>query len=184
METLQILGWIYLGIGLGSIGGVFGLALFQGGRMATLRREIDDLKEEKILLKLQLDKSYRRGKPTPRKRRNWKKKPVKKQIDFLMSDIYYCMNNQDKQDLQLIDYRLDEQDKRVKELHTEFNTKLGDIHTDIKFIKENLFNPESGLWAETKQNTQFRESTSKWRTVIGTGFIGLMGKHLWDMFTK
>ena len=53
------------------------------------------------------------------------------------------MNNQDKHDLQLIDYRLDEQDKRVGELHTEFNAKLGDIHADIKFIKENLFNPES-----------------------------------------
>ena len=39
METLQILGWIYLGVGLGSIGGVFGLALFQGGKMATLKRE-------------------------------------------------------------------------------------------------------------------------------------------------
>ena len=78
METLQILGWIYLGIGLGSIGGVLGLALFQGGRMDTLKREINDLTEEKRLLKLQLDKSYRRGKPAPRKRRNWKKKPVKK----------------------------------------------------------------------------------------------------------
>ena len=78
METLQILGWIYLGIGLGSIGGVMGLALFQGGKVASMKREINDLKEEKILLKLQLDKSYRRGKPTPRKRRNWKKKPVKK----------------------------------------------------------------------------------------------------------
>ena len=53
-----------------------------------------------------------------------------------------------------------------------------------KYGYENLFNPETGLWAETKQNTQFRESTSKWRTVIGTGFIGLLGKHLWDMFTK
>ena len=94
------------------------------------------------------------------------------------------MNKKEKHDLQLIDYRLDEQDKRVDLLHTEFNTKLGDIHEDIKFIKENLFNPETGLWAETKQNTQFRESTSKWRTVIGTGFIGLLGKHLWDMFTK
>ena len=94
------------------------------------------------------------------------------------------MNKQDKHDLQLIEYRLGEQDKRVNLLHTEFDTKLGDIHEDIKFIKENLFNPETGLWAETKQNTQFRESTSKWRTAIGTGFIGLMGKHLWDMFTK
>lgn len=78
METLQILGWIYLGIGLGSIGGVMGLALFQGGKVASMKREINDLKEEKILLKLQLDKSYRRGKPAPRKKKYWKKKPVKK----------------------------------------------------------------------------------------------------------
>ena len=78
METLQILGWIYLGIGLGSIGGVVGLGLFQGGRIASFKREINDLNDEKRLLKLQLDKSYRRGKPQPRKRRNWKKKPVKK----------------------------------------------------------------------------------------------------------
>jgi len=78
MTTLQILGWIYLGIMLGSIGGVFGLALFQGGRIASFKREINDLNEEKILLKAQLDKSYKRGKPAPRKRRHWKKKPVKK----------------------------------------------------------------------------------------------------------
>ena len=78
METLQILGWIYLGVGLGSIGGVLGLALFQGGKIASFKREINDLNDEKRLLKLQLDKSYRRGKPAPRKRRNWKRKPVKK----------------------------------------------------------------------------------------------------------
>ena len=78
METLQILGWIYLGIGLGSIGGVVGLGLFQGGRIDSFKREINDLNDEKRLLKLQLDKSYRRGKPAPRKRRNWKKKPVKR----------------------------------------------------------------------------------------------------------
>ena len=78
METLQILGWIYLGIGLGSIGAVLGLSLFQGGRIASFKREINDLNDEKRLLKLQLDKSYRRGKPAPRKRKHWKKKPVKK----------------------------------------------------------------------------------------------------------
>ena len=78
METLQILGWIYLGVGLGSIGGVLGLALFQGGKIASFKREINDLNDEKRLLKLQLDKSYRRGKPAPRKKKYWKKKPVKK----------------------------------------------------------------------------------------------------------
>ena len=78
MTTLQILGWIYLGIMLGSMGGVFGLPLFQGGKIASFKREINDLNDEKRLLKLQLDKSYRRGKPAPRKRKHWKKKPVKK----------------------------------------------------------------------------------------------------------
>ena len=94
------------------------------------------------------------------------------------------MTKKEKQHLELIVYRMDEADKRVESLHKEFKNDLQELHTDIKFIKENLFNPETGLWAETKQNTQFRESTSKWRTVIGTGFIGLLGKHLWDMFTK
>ena len=92
------------------------------------------------------------------------------------------MNKTDKENLKLIEYRLDEQDKRVVELHTEFDTKLGDIHEDIKFIKENLFNPEKGLWAETKLNTQHRLDTKKWRGVIGTGFIGLLFKHIFDMF--
>jgi hypothetical protein len=78
METLQILGWIYLGVVIGSITGVIGLGLFQGGRVASFKREINDLNDEKRLLKLQLDKSYRRGKPAPRKRKHWKKKPVKK----------------------------------------------------------------------------------------------------------
>jgi len=78
METLQILGWIYLGMCIGSIGGVIGLGLFQVGRVADMKATINDLEEEKRLLKSQLNKSYRRGKPQPRKRRNWKKKPVKK----------------------------------------------------------------------------------------------------------
>ena len=63
------------------------------------------------------------------------------------------------------------------------HTKIDQLQSDIKFIKENLFNPHVGLWAETKQNSQFRVNTSKWRGVIGAGFIGLIFKHVWDMFT-
>ena len=78
METLQILGWIYLGLVLGSIGGVMGLALFQVGRVADLKATINDLEEEKKVLKAQLTKSYKRGKPQPRKKRTWKRKPTQK----------------------------------------------------------------------------------------------------------
>jgi len=83
------------------------------------------------------------------------------------------VNGTDKKDLNVIIERMTQSDKD-REL----------MHQDIKFIKENLFNPHTGLWAESKQDTQFRNNTTKWRSVMGTGFIGLMAKHLWDMFNS
>ena len=78
MEVLQILGWIYLGIMLGSVFGVMALSLFMGPKIKQYMVDIEELEQEKHLLKAQLQKSYKRGKPQPRKRRNWKKKPNKK----------------------------------------------------------------------------------------------------------
>tara|TARA_Y100000294_G_scaffold63762_1_gene60419 strand:+ start:97 stop:360 length:264 start_codon:yes stop_codon:yes gene_type:complete len=84
----------------------------------------------------------------------------------------FTLNGQDKKDLNVILERMDQADK-----------DRGKIHDDIKFIKENLFNPHTGLWAESKENTRFRENTTKWRSVMGTGFIGLIGKQIYDLFT-
>ena len=81
------------------------------------------------------------------------------------------MNGQDKKDLNVILERMEQADKDRDE-----------IRKDIKFIKENLFNPHEGLWAESKQNTQFRQNTTKWISVIGTGFVTLFVKHIWDLF--
>ena len=81
------------------------------------------------------------------------------------------MNGQDKKDLNVILERMDQSDK-----------DRGQMHIDIKFIKENLFNPHEGLWAETKLNSQFRENTTKWRGVIGVGFVGLIIDKVWSVF--
>jgi len=81
------------------------------------------------------------------------------------------MNGQDKQDLNVILERMDQSDK-----------DRAQIHSDLKFIKENLFNPHEGLWAETKQNSQFRENSQKWRGVIGIGFMGLIIDKVWEIF--
>ena len=78
METLQILGWIYLGIMLGSLGGVIGLGLFQVGRVKSLEIEIEDLEFKNKVLRGENNRLSKRGKPQPRKRRNWKKKPTKR----------------------------------------------------------------------------------------------------------
>ena len=78
METLQILGWIYLGVMLGSLGGVIGLGLFQVGRVKSLEIEIEDLEFKNKVLRCENNRLSKRGKPQPRKRRNWKKKPTKR----------------------------------------------------------------------------------------------------------
>ena len=77
METLQILGWIYLGVILGSMGGVIGLSVFQVRNVADLKAEIRDLRLQRQLLKEEVFRLTKRGKPAPRKR-NWKRKPRKK----------------------------------------------------------------------------------------------------------
>ena len=77
MTTLQILGWIYLGIILGCMGGVIGLSLFQVRNVADLKAEIRDLRLQRQLLKEEVFRLTKRGKPAPRKR-NWKRKPRKK----------------------------------------------------------------------------------------------------------
>jgi len=81
------------------------------------------------------------------------------------------VNGQDKRDLNVILERMEQADKDRTE-----------IRDDIRFIKENLFNPHTGLWTETKQNTQFRQDTKKWRGVMGAGFIGLFFKQMYDLF--
>ena len=82
------------------------------------------------------------------------------------------MNGQDKKDLNVILAQMKQADKDREQMHT-----------DIKFIKENLFTPHEGLWAETKLNSQFRENTTKWRGVIGVGFIGLIIDKFWSVFS-
>ena len=93
------------------------------------------------------------------------------------------MNAKDKQDLELVHYRLDELDKRLQEMRRVMRDDHKKVDQSLSFIKENLFNPNNGLWAETKQNTQFRVNSQKWRGVVGTGFVALIIDKVWGIFT-
>ncbi len=92
------------------------------------------------------------------------------------------MNQADKKEFELIHNKIDNITSSLDELRVEMDKAHQKVDDNLRFVKENLFNPHDGLWAETKLNTQFRQSTSKWRGIIGTGFIGLFVKHVWDMF--
>ena len=92
------------------------------------------------------------------------------------------MNQKDRTEFDLIHNKIDHITQSIDELKQEMETAHSKTDESLSFIKENLFNPHEGLWAETKLNTQFRTDTKKWRGVIGAGFIGLIFKHVWDIF--
>jgi len=92
------------------------------------------------------------------------------------------LNQSDRKEFDLIHSKIDTISNNINAMKVEAEAQHEMLRQDIKSVKENLFNPHEGLWAETKLNTQFRQSTSKWRGIVGTGFIGLFIKQVWDMF--
>ena len=94
------------------------------------------------------------------------------------------MNQKEKQHLELVDYKIDELKQDIEEIKASMDKAHEKTDESLRFIKENLFNPNEGLWAETKKNTEFRESSQKWRGIIGSGFIALIVKQVYDLFTS
>tara|TARA_R100001082_G_scaffold56862_1_gene31343 strand:- start:118 stop:366 length:249 start_codon:yes stop_codon:yes gene_type:complete len=82
MTTLQILGWIYLGIMLGSMGGVFGLSLFQASRVADMKATINDLEFKNRILRGENDRLSKRGKPAKEKEEIGRKNQSKNRLIF------------------------------------------------------------------------------------------------------
>jgi len=93
------------------------------------------------------------------------------------------MNQNDRKEFEIVHLKIDELKKDIEKLNTDMEKAHLKTEETLSFIKENLFNPNQGLWAETKENTQFRESAGKWRSMIGAGFIGLFFKQLYDLFS-
>ena len=92
------------------------------------------------------------------------------------------MNQADRKEFELIHTKIDTIHKNINTMKVDAEAQHEMLRQDIKFVKENLFNPHQGVWAETKLNTQFRENTTRWRFPIGIGFISLAVKHIWDVF--
>ena len=94
------------------------------------------------------------------------------------------MNAADRKEFELIHEKIDNIKDDIDEIKSSMSMAHGKTEESLRFMKENLFNPHEGLWAETKQNTQFRENSQKWRGIIGIGFIGLVIEKVWSIFTQ
>ena len=94
------------------------------------------------------------------------------------------MNAADRKEFELIHEKIDNIKSDLSELKDDIAMAHDKTNVDLKFIKENMFNPHEGLWAETKLNTQYREDSKKWRYPIGVGLICLIIKNIWDTMTS
>ena len=92
------------------------------------------------------------------------------------------MNQQDRKEFEIVHLKIDELKRDILKLQADMEKAHLRTDDSLSFIKENLFNPNEGLWAETKQNSQFREDAGRWRGMIGAGFVGLFFKQLYDLF--
>jgi|TARA_B110000977_G_C10929647_1_gene436545 hypothetical protein len=93
------------------------------------------------------------------------------------------MNAADRKEFELISEKIDNLKEDIREIKNDMSMAHGKTEESLKFMKENLFDPHVGLWAETKQNSQFRENSQKWRGIIGIGFMGLVIEKIWSLFT-
>ena len=90
------------------------------------------------------------------------------------------MNSTDRKQLEIAHLKLDDVRHDIVELKKDMEKAHEKTDESLRFIKENLFNPHEGLWAETKQNTQYRVEAKKWRYGVGIGLISLVVKNVWD----
>ena len=91
------------------------------------------------------------------------------------------MNQADRKEFDLIHNKIDTIKDDIQELKQEMNKAHQRNDETLKFIKESLFNPHEGLWAETKLNTTFRQETKKWRTMITSALVAVFGKWVYDI---
>ena len=105
---------------------------------------------------------------------------VKKKIVDVSVVADNIMNQQDRKEFEIVHIKIDDMRQDIVDLRKEMSDAHNKNDESLSFIKENLFNPHQGLWAETKQNSQFREDSKKWRYPIGVGLISLVIKNIWD----
>ena len=91
------------------------------------------------------------------------------------------MNAADRKEFDIIHNKIDNIKADIEKMNQDINNAHQRNDETLKFIKESLFNPHEGLWAETKLNTTFRQDTKKWRTMITSALVAVFGKWVYDI---
>tara|TARA_R100000995_G_C3479750_1_gene123151 strand:+ start:1012 stop:1314 length:303 start_codon:yes stop_codon:yes gene_type:complete len=89
-------------------------------------------------------------------------------------------NQTTKEILRIVEYQIEQIFTEVEKIKQDNRSAHDEVKDDLRFIKNNLFDPKEGIWTEVKDNSNFRKDTTKWRNAFGLGFFSLIAKHIWD----
>ena len=87
-----------------------------------------------------------------------------------------------KELLGILEYQVEQIFTEIKDMKAENSIAHKEVKDDLRFLKDNMFDPNEGIWTEVKKNTTFRKETNKYKNAFGLGFFGLLGKHIYDIF--
>ena len=76
------------------------------------------------------------------------------------------MNQQDRKEFEIVHLKIDELKSDILKLQADMEKAHLKTDDSLSFIKENLFNPNEGLWAETKQNQNHAQKDEENRIFI------------------
>ena len=85
-----------------------------------------------------------------------------------------------KELLGILEYQIDQTFEEIKTMKEENHIAHQEVKEDLRFLKNNIFDPKEGIWTEIKDNSNFRKDTITWRNALGVGVFSLIGKHIWD----
>ena len=89
-------------------------------------------------------------------------------------------NQTTKEILRIVEYQIEQIFTEVEKIKQDNRSAHDEVKDDLRFIKNNLFDPKEGIWTEVKDNSNFRKDTTKRRNAFGLGFFSLIAKHNWD----
>jgi hypothetical protein len=64
----------------------------------------------------------------------------------------------------------------MKKDHQQLSMRIDELHQDIRIIKTQLLDPDSGAIARVNRNTEFRLGTTKALWVIYAALVGIVVK--------
>ena len=66
-------------------------------------------------------------------------------------------NQTTKEILKLVEYQIEQIFTEVEKIKEDNRAAHDEVKDDLRFIKNNLFDPKEGIWTEVKENSNFRK---------------------------